>query len=373
MIVSGGVAPYQYLWSPGGQITDTISGVKEEYRCTISDSHNCIVNTQVVVPDTGGPKAMISSQTNEACYGGNKEWQLFNAYAGSPPYTYSWSNGSTNAFAVSLPAGPVVCKIADTSGCSYNVTVNITQPSQIQGNIQTIGTCYGVLSGGSATITVSGGTPPYSLSWSTGSTNDSIADVTPGSYFCTITDSAKCQVIDTAHIRQAAPLTILSMVVQTTSCFGCNNGSVQVNVTGGIPPGDSSYYFYIWSNGIIGSPVISNLDSGIYSVCVTSPYGCGTICDSTDVVTGIGTISYSQEMKIYPIPSTGVVNIDFSAIGEEEILTISNELGEAVYNANYSQHQNHLSLNLSNLPDGLYFVRIVNGNNLFQGKIIIQK
>jgi hypothetical protein len=54
-VVSGGVPPYTYLWSPGGQTTDTIKNQCEgDYCCTVTGANGCSENVCVVVTNTTG-------------------------------------------------------------------------------------------------------------------------------------------------------------------------------------------------------------------------------------------------------------------------------------------------------------------------------
>ncbi|HTA82765.1 MAG TPA: choice-of-anchor tandem repeat GloVer-containing protein [Bacteroidia bacterium] len=377
VIVSGGTPPYSYLWN-SGQKTDSIFSLPGgSYTCTITDAHSCISKVNIVVPDTGGPTASIVSQINNVCYG-YKGGNVIISANGVPPYTYSWNNGvtSTSFIATNLPAGEFICTVKDSTGCNGQVTVTITQPGEIVPLIQTVGVCSGELTGGFATVTsISGGIVPYSLSWSNGSTSDTITNLSPGNYFCKVTDSNTCSVFDTFSIIQTAPLVIKSITVQPAWCNACANGSVLVSVSGGIPLGDSSYYFYIWSNGITGDSIISNIDTGAYSVCITSPYGCGSICDSAIVVTGISSVTNpSYSLKIYPNPSNGQLFIELPVSGPA-ILAITNELGQQVYSQPVEPEagSNKVALNLESLPDGLYVAKISSEKGVSIGKIVIQK
>jgi len=66
-----------------------------------------------------------------------------------------------------LTAGSYTCTITDANGCSTSANVTITQPAATLSasiSAQTNVLCFGN-STGSATVSVSGGTAPYSYSW----------------------------------------------------------------------------------------------------------------------------------------------------------------------------------------------------------------
>ena len=69
---SNGVTPYSYLWTPGGNTTDSISGVSVgSYTCTVTDAHGCKVNTTEIVTDSTTLSASLVNSVNEKCFGDN--------------------------------------------------------------------------------------------------------------------------------------------------------------------------------------------------------------------------------------------------------------------------------------------------------------
>ncbi|WP_255038018.1 SprB repeat-containing protein, partial [Lacihabitans soyangensis] len=86
---------------------------------------------------------------------------------GTAPYSYSWApSGGTAATATGLVAGIYTITVTDANACQQTATVNITQPTALVASIsaQTNVLCNGA-STGSATVTASNGTAPYSYSW----------------------------------------------------------------------------------------------------------------------------------------------------------------------------------------------------------------
>src|SRR5690606_11360325 len=92
---------------------------------------------------------------------------------GTPPYTYSWSNGSIEASTLVL-AGFYSLTVTDTNGCTGTYYANVEYPDPL-GTITSslaetsLGSCDG-----SASVTVTNGTAPYSFAWNTGDTSSSI-------------------------------------------------------------------------------------------------------------------------------------------------------------------------------------------------------
>ena len=127
--------------------------------------------------------------------------------------------------------------------------------------------CYGG-NDGSIDLSVSGGTSPYVYSWSTGAVTEDIFGLSVGSYAVTVTDSNNCSVTLSINISQPlAPLS-LGTIIQGVSCFGGNNGEIDLVVNGGTTP-----YSFIWSNGSTNED-LTNVSTGIYDVNVTDSNGC---------------------------------------------------------------------------------------------------
>jgi PKD repeat protein len=140
--------------------------------------------------------------------------------------------------------------------CGFTAVNTVTQP-----------TCLGI-SNGSIAVTVSGGTPDYTYSWSGGQSTASLENLDAGNYVLTVTDQTGC---DTTMSFVLSYQNILSASVSTSnpSCNGGNDGSATAVVTGG------NTYTYLWSNGGT-TATLENLTFGTYSVTVTDDQGCTT-------------------------------------------------------------------------------------------------
>lgn len=145
---------------------------------------------------------------------------------------------------------------------------------------------------GFVTATASDGNAPYSYLWSTGATTQTISNLNVGSYFCTITGTSGCTLIDTAVVGMKPPLDAYISSINVT-CRGGNNGSATVNPFNGNAP-----YSYSWSNGA-NTQSINNLIPQNYSVTVTD------LCGNTV----IRSVTISQPLAL----SLSVLNVPTSS------------------------------------------------------------
>ncbi|MBI2269050.1 MAG: SprB repeat-containing protein [Bacteroidetes bacterium] len=204
---------------------------------------------------------------------------------GSGSYSYLWSNGQTTQTATGLAAGTYTVFVSDNSipgsclgsgkGAVVTSTVTITTTTGLAVSSTSASPICNGANNGVATISVTGGTSPYTYSWSpSGKTGASATGLNAGAYTVSVTDASGCTIKTILTITQSAPFTI-SATGKTTSC-GANNGTATVATTG------TGMYTYSWNPiGGVGSQAQSliNTPPGIYTVIVTE---LNTGCVKTD-------------------------------------------------------------------------------------------
>ncbi|HTA26811.1 MAG TPA: choice-of-anchor tandem repeat GloVer-containing protein [Bacteroidia bacterium] len=291
---------------------------------------------------------------------------------GKPAFTYAWSTGATTSSISSLSSGIYTCSVSDSRGIKFSFQDTVLPlPTLVNFNVSN--PCNGD-SNGSAIAVISGGTSPFTFTWSNGNTTDTAYNLQPGTYTCSIVDAHNCPAQGIITITQAAPL-VINSVVATPITYPANYGTITVTVSGGIPPGDVPCYHYLWSNGAPDSSVVSIYDSGTYAVCITSCYGCGSVCHDTILVTSTGNINNPDNLiNVYPVPSKGLITINLNGTGFEN-LVITDALGREVYTQALSAQlkNNALHINLNSLSDGVYILQVNSLRGLLTRKIIIQK
>jgi len=274
VVVSGGTAPYSYLWS-NNATTDTASNlVAGTYTVTVTDANGCTVTETFTIIQPIPLMVQSVSQKNVACHGGVDGTATIVVTGGNAPYSYLWSpTGGTNATATGLAAGTYSVLVTDATADTITESFTILEPDAITATIshQSDALCNGS-SNGSATISVVGGSAPYTYTWSNGqtTTNATVSNLKAGNYTVNITDANGCKLAVALAVTIAQPSAIVFTTANATniSCYGSNDGSISVNVTGGVAP-----YNYIWSNGQSGSS-IQNLAKGTYIVTVTDANNC---------------------------------------------------------------------------------------------------
>lgn len=126
--------------------------------------------------------------------------------------------------------------------------------------------CYSDTTGGSAYVTVSGGTAPYTYSWQGGQTTDTISGLTGGVYTVGVTDNSGCTATAAVAITQPTMLVASAKQYSYIACYGDATGHAFVTASGGTTP-----YTYLWSAGGQTSDSASGMSAGVYTVRVTDP------------------------------------------------------------------------------------------------------
>jgi hypothetical protein len=112
--ISGGVSPYTYSWT-SGQTTPTVSNLSAgKDTVTITDVSNCMIKTGLVITQPPALTLVSSSQPLN-CTGGSA---MATATGGTTPYQYSWSAGQTGSSIPQLPAGGYTVTVTDGNGCN---------------------------------------------------------------------------------------------------------------------------------------------------------------------------------------------------------------------------------------------------------------
>jgi hypothetical protein len=224
---------------------------------------------------------------NSTCNGLNNGQIFLTVSGGSIPYSFAWSNASTSQNLLNVTAGFYQVDITDGAGCVETTDMFVEEPdsalsiSFLNSNVN----CFGA-NDGSIDLTVDGGTPGYTYSWSTGDTIQDIDSLVIGTYYVTVVDSLGCTIDDSTIITQ--PPTSLSIFLTAThvSCLGFSDGSIDMTITGGVGP-----YVVNWNSGQTTED-ISLLPAGTYDVSVQDSNGC-IVTGSIVVVEPLSPLSLS--------------------------------------------------------------------------------
>lgn len=260
-----GTSPFTYNWS-SGQTTAHITNLNAGYyQVTFTDHNGCTgVNYGQVQKST--PIVLSTSATLTSCSSPTGTATVV-ATGGTAPYSYSWTTypPQTTATATALNGGYYVVNVVDAQGCFQNQSAQVGFNTNLSISASHVDAhCGGAA--GSASVVVTGGTGPYTLLWSNGSTSNTITNLTSAGYYtCAVTDNAGCHRSASTYVQSISPVS-LSVSTVAASCIYTADGSATAIASGGTPP-------YTYSLGTGG--VATGLGQGDYSVYVSDANGCG--------------------------------------------------------------------------------------------------
>jgi hypothetical protein len=366
----GGLPPYTYLWNDpclSTTPTSTCAGCPGSYDCIITDATGCSASVFGIIVTGATPITIASTVTNVSCSGLCDGQIIVLPQGGTPPYTFNWTGiGTGPADTLStignLCPGTFTVIVTDAAGCIAMDTINITEPPLLVITSSfTNPSCNG-LCDGTITPIVTGGTAPYSYLWSPmGCTAPTCGPLCAGIYTLIVTDANGCVAIDTIILTEPTLLVATANFVSNPTSIGACDGAANGNAIGGTPG-----YVFEWigcSPTVLTPPVFSPninvLCDGDYQVVVTDANGCidSSGCITiTDPPTKISTNNNKPIHNIYPNPTYGIINIDFSDKAEFpltfNIMDVNGRIvGEKIFN-----NRSDREMDLSKLSKGNYIL-----------------
>lgn len=270
---TGGVEPYRFVWS-NGETSDTNNILSPgSHYVNVIDAQDCYAVGHLNLTSDGGPQITLESLSDNVCYGGKMGAIDISISGGVGPYSVLWSNGERTEDIDSLAAGTYDVIVEAADECLGAASFQVYQPSQISiSPVVTPATCEG--SDGSAVAVVSGGSKPYTYSWSTGGIYQIEEGLEAGVYSVTVTDANQCEMVEPVLVSNVSAPVVTIADVKGVGCTVTNNGEITIDVQ---PP--SLSYDYSWTtadgSGLSpGSKNQSGLTEGTYKVTVEDLAGC---------------------------------------------------------------------------------------------------
>lgn len=352
--------PYEFFWSNGFGYTDVLDPIGVgTYYVTVTDALGCTKVDSVIISSPSDIELSGIVVSGTEC---NTETGAVDitVNGGQSPYTYLWSNGNTNQNANNLPAGINTVTVTDSRGCETYESFNIIAadaPLAVATPL-TPETCSDPF-GGSASLDISEGAPPYAVEWS----YNGITDVNPsglpgGTYFVTVTDIAGCTVVASVDIA----FDTLAPVANAGSpdTYPCGLNSLTLDGSGS---DQGSQYSYLWqtTTGTIlsGASTLSPSigQPGNYTLVVTNnDNGCTA---SSSVLVSPDDAAPTIEIEAPPVITCAITSVQIDALGSSSgsnyVVTWTTTNGNIISGAN--------TLNPTVGSPGIYILTIQNTDN----------
>lgn len=361
---------------PGGSpSTSTLSNPSVVYNTTGSYTATLITSnsfgsdtlTKTIAINIGAVLSATISTSDASCFGEPGGSASVTA-TGSSPFQYQWSNGAIGQSINNLYAGTYYVTTTDVNNCVQIDTFQIQEPAQLMiQDVITSPNCN--VADGAISLTGLGGTPPYSFDWSTGQTGSTINNLSAGNYAVTLTDGNSCTLVESFQ---------LTPIQNVTASFSSSVSSLTVTFTNTSVNATS----YLWNFGdgntsTLANPTHTYANSGTYTVVLTATNACGSTNYSETLTIILSSLekelSNQFDLQLYPNPTNSFVTLEFdnTQINENkesnvELISTNGKVLKRIDNPDFQSGR--IEMNLTNFPDGMYWVKIS-----IDGSVIIKR
>ena len=284
-----------------------------------------------------------------SCYGAADGNITVAIMGGTGPFTYLWNNGAIGSSISNLVAGTYEVTVTDSSGCTLTLSYTITEPAALALSMSSVQASCSTCTDGTATVTATGGTVPYTYSWYTTpiQTSSTATGLKNGyGYWVMVTDVNGCSQSDYIFVCDTASIPSFTYVVYGQDSVVFTNTSAG-NGNYGLIFGDGGGSLSNWAPGTNHTYTYSG--PGTYNVCIIDTLSCSmSFCDSVVIsVTSILTEYSKSNILVYPNPTTGILTIE----GLEGLVEIYDLYGKLVKSTKGN------TLDISQLANGIYFLQ----------------
>jgi hypothetical protein len=286
---------------------------------------------------------------------------------GAAPYGYLWSNGETTPSLMNLWAGNYTVTVTDAYMSSVTGSWTVLAPSEMSVMGEPTPASCPNASDGSVTVSVLGGTPPYTYLWSTGATTPSISNLAPGNYYVTVNDASIC-----GPSMTEVMVSVLSLVCENLSVTGdittveCYDALNTITVAGGNttfvvePTGRVRFIAGVKIRYLEGTTVMSG-GYMLGKITLTAEFCSAT--KMTEVAGGkveVPPVTERTFFSLFPNPTNG--NFTLVQKGDRNYSNVKVEVysmsGEKVLTESMIGETRH-EFRFSDMSTGLYFVKVV--------------
>ena len=262
-----GIGTSSFVWENSNTtLTERTNLSAGNYAVTITNS-TCQRSFATTIAEK---QQIIVSETidNLACNGDNSGRISLAVSGGTSPYSYIWNNDAETATIENLAAGDYSCTVSDRNFCTISQSFTITQPDSLLVQTEVTNLSCWNSDDGAISVSVTGGTQPYSYLWNDGVTTADRTNLYAVTYGLMVTDANGCNVATFPTVWHPDPITFWVTNQTDITCFGANDGTISTGIRGGTRP-----YSYTWSDEATTANR-TDLSAGYYRLTVTDANSC---------------------------------------------------------------------------------------------------
>jgi len=266
---------YYYLNPLGGNSSGIFTGIGPgTYTISVYDANGCHKDSIITITS---PPPLNFTNVNivfPPCNGGVGSISMSGS-GGTPGYTYALNAGAyggTNSWN-NLVAGNYTIHLKDANNCIKDTVIYLIQPPPINitGLALLNASCNNAPTG-SINVSANGGVTPYTYALNAGaySGTNNFTNLGAGTYTVHVKDANNCVKDTVITLNNNGNFYVTSITYLPPDCYGGNNGSASISVTGGVLP----YQYALNNNPFSGSNLWNGLSAGFYTLHVIDNSGC---------------------------------------------------------------------------------------------------
>lgn len=352
--IMGGQPPYTYQWdaNAGGQSSPEAVGLSAgSYLVVVTDDEGCRFNWLATVDNTNNGFDVGFSFDNVQCFGQNDGSAVVRPIGGSLSYSITWTDSDSTVIGndtliTGLSEGLYGIRVEDGagSGCAYENAFIVTEPDSLSAGYLSMPAVGCTTPDGTLTATAQGGTQPFSYTWPTGDTTQTVDSLAAGTYLITITDVNGCTASINGLVESRPGPFFTIDILQEDNC-GRGEGIARINVSKGTPP-----YSYTWS---VDPPIFNDTSQFAYNVRRGTNYNI--------IVTGADSC---VQIRSFDMPGNEALTIS-SLITEDSYCDLNSGTANVVmqggtmpYRYSWTTNPPQASSLAQNLGEGVYSVEV---------------
>lgn len=245
------------------------------YSYSVLDENGCLATLDVEITEPPLLETEVLDQTPVSCTGLSDGLVAVGAAGGTPPYEFAIEGQGfqPSPNIVGLEAGSYELVTQDENQCKDTVDFTITEPQPLKLTANDVKgvSCTGA-DDGSISLSATGGTPAYRISFNNGpfGNQSTFTNLGTGTYIIVLEDQSGCTDQISVTIENPSPLEIVTDELKDASCAGQNDGLISVSANGGVAP----YAYQISGSIYTGISSFSQLIPGDYTINVRDDNGC---------------------------------------------------------------------------------------------------
>jgi hypothetical protein len=338
------------------------------YTVTVKDAGGCEGTASIFI-GSANQLHLYAGVLRVSCHGAADGAINATAFGGTGAIQFSLDgvNYQSQGYFNNL-AGTVTYTVyaRDANGCviTHNYTVIQPQNLLLQSDVIHVSCAGG--NNGVINLTMTGGTSPYSYSWSNFETTEDIFNLAAGAYSVNVTDNNECVVTTNLVVNAPSNPLIINGTVLNASGASNSDGNIDVTVTGGTAP-----YSFSWNNGSSSEDLTAVLP-GTYYVTMIDANGCEQISFFTvDITVGIEQVFKLNTLKVYPNPTAEKITIDLGIDALATKIVLVDPAGKVVFED--FPNSNNFDVNVEKYAEGTYLLNIYVAQEIVVKRIVITR